>query len=103
MSGGPVFNSSGDLCGLICGGLSPEEANGEWTGYVSSLWPLMGTLLDLRIKGFPEGYCYPFRKLAQLGLVNVLNLDQIKVEIDSNQQVRVGLKKESPSEDGPSV
>lgn len=95
MSGGPVFNSRGELCGLIWGGLPPEGEGLDHASYVSTLWPFMGTMMNLRLKGFPAGYYYPLRKLAQLGLINVLNLDQIRVEFDSHnvEWPRVGLRK----------
>ncbi len=94
MSGGPVFNDRGELCGLVCSGPPPENDNAEWISYAVSLWPLMGTLLDIQLEGFPQGYSYPFRKLAQLGYVKALNLDCVALAVESDHSVRVGLKKE---------
>ncbi len=41
MSGGPVFNDSGKLCGIICSNLPPLEADEEHISYVALIWPSM--------------------------------------------------------------
>jgi hypothetical protein len=48
MSGGPVFDESGRLCGIICSSFpstSPEE---EHASYVATLWPATGIPLDVK-------------------------------------------------------
>lgn len=42
MSGGPVFNSAGDLCGIVCSSLPADDQNDEHVSYVTALWPMLG-------------------------------------------------------------
>jgi Trypsin-like peptidase domain len=56
MSGGPVFNDQGELCGLICSG---GETEADYYSHVVTLWPSMATVLDLDREGFPKGQSYP--------------------------------------------
>lgn len=46
MSGGPVFNSSGNLCGIICSSLPADSEDSEHVSYVTTLWPMLGFLID---------------------------------------------------------
>lgn len=46
MSGGPLFNDRGWVCGLICSSLPPEDGHGEHISYGVALWPAMATLID---------------------------------------------------------
>jgi Trypsin-like peptidase domain len=94
MSGGPVFNEKGELCGIICSGIAPFDDTEEWASYVSSLWPIMGILVDVPIEGYPADYAYPLRKLARHGYIPTVGLDRVLVTLDSNNEVRVGLRKE---------
>jgi hypothetical protein len=94
MSGGPVFNEKGELCGIICSGLAPFDETEEWASYVASLWPIMGIVVDVPIKGYPEEYAYPLRKFARHGYFPTIGLDRVRVELDPNNVVRVGLRKE---------
>lgn len=43
MSGGPVFNSRGHCCGVICS--SREIPGARHVSYASTLWPAIGTVL----------------------------------------------------------
>lgn len=46
MSGGPVFNEAGELCGLVCACMPPGEPGGDHVSYVTSLWPMLAIELD---------------------------------------------------------
>jgi hypothetical protein len=49
MSGGPVFDESGAICGLVCSGHKPaDDEDGEPISYASTLWPLFQ--LDTGVK-----------------------------------------------------
>jgi hypothetical protein len=39
MSGGPVMNEAGDVCGVVCGKLDGTP----WTSFVAAIWPALGT------------------------------------------------------------
>jgi len=47
MSGGPIFNQAGELCGLVCSGGSGDEDVPISNGVV--LWPMAGIRIDHRI------------------------------------------------------
>jgi V8-like Glu-specific endopeptidase len=69
MSGGPVFNESGLVCGIICSNLPPAEADGEHVSYCASLWPGMATVIDMNRQGFEPGVQYPVLDLAKDGFL----------------------------------
>jgi len=77
MSGGPVFDAKGRLCGLICKGwdLLPGEPP---ISYASALWPLMATEIDLNRTGFPKGSSYPILELARDGFIEAEGWDQVR-------------------------
>lgn len=81
MSGGPVFNNQGRLCGIICSSLPASSDGDEHCSYVATLWPLMGVGLD--INPSPYGVLdqpYPFLDLARKGIVDVRNLESVSVQ-----------------------
>ena len=46
MSGGPVFNDQGALCGIISSNLPPSSDGEPHVSYVATLWPIAGTIID---------------------------------------------------------
>ena len=47
MSGGPVVNANGFVCGVIWSSLGRNPNSEEHTSYVSMLWPVMGAKIDV--------------------------------------------------------
>jgi hypothetical protein len=47
MSGGPIFNDQGLLCGLICSGAETET---DYYSHVTTLWPSMATVVSRTAK-----------------------------------------------------
>jgi len=66
MSGGPVFNSDGRICGMVSRGMTFGEDSVSWA---SSIWPAMG----IQIHGAS------LYELAQSQLVRVEDLECVKV------------------------
>jgi hypothetical protein len=91
MSGGPVFNEGGEVCGLVCSGIAPFDAEEGHTSYVTTLWPSLGTLIDLNRLGHPAGERYPVLELARGGQMVVCNWERIAVEWDEDGSCRVSL------------
>ena len=58
MSGGPLFNQAGSLCGLICSTYPAFSADEDHAWYAVSLWPAMATPIDLDRRGHPQGVWY---------------------------------------------
>jgi len=82
MSGGPVFDSKGYLCGIICSNLPPNNKSEEHISYVASLWPLMGTEINLNRKGHPSDINYPLLELAQDGIIRANDWEKISLSKD---------------------
>jgi hypothetical protein len=48
MSGGPVFNESGHVCGVTCSSLPPMQDSGH-VSFASLIWPSLGTSLEIAV------------------------------------------------------
>jgi hypothetical protein len=94
MSGGPVFNENGELCGIISSAYEPYEKGDQWASFVSSLWPLMGLQLDIPIQGNELMNAYLLADLANAKYIRTLNLDKVLIERNEDGSVnRVGFRK----------
>jgi len=81
MSGGPIFNDNGELCGIIsCSSSMPEEDFHD--SYVASLWPAMATQIDINRDGFEPSLSYPVIELAKNGLIHAKNWEKVKINRD---------------------
>ena len=49
MSGGPVINQQGNVCGIICSSLPGDELNPQHISYASLIWPAFGTPMEIEI------------------------------------------------------
>ena len=78
MSGGPVFNDNGHMCGIICSNIPPYSKDEEHISYVASLWPLMATTISANRKGnYPREIHYPVYDLAKDSIIHTKNLDKV--------------------------
>lgn len=52
MSGGPVFNEKGNVCGVICSGVETVETqeNTDCISYASLIWPSLATPISINFK-----------------------------------------------------
>jgi hypothetical protein len=79
MSGGPVFDETGALCGIVCANLQGSHLDGEPVSYVSTLWPLFRLVLSAdRGDKHPRGVQYPAIELARGGLIGVTDLPRLE-------------------------
>jgi hypothetical protein len=88
MSGGPVFNPNGQVCGIICSNIPPFTDKEDHISYVTSLWPMMNTLVDLDWKGCPANSPYPALELAKLGYIHVVNWERVTI-LDNGIDIRI--------------
>jgi hypothetical protein len=94
MSGGPIFNEIGQLCGIICSSFPPIEGETENVSFVTSLWPSMGTMIDLDREGLQAGTYYPVLELAKQKVIRAVNWERIILIKDSSGAIQqVGLRK----------
>lgn len=91
MSGGPIFNSSGRLCGLVASGGSSESDGLPSAGAL--LWPAMAHHLPGSYFGKHDPQ-YPLYRAAKDGVFKTRNLERVKVVFKGNGTVdRVHLLK----------
>lgn len=69
MSGGPVFDQRGNICGMICTNLPPEKEDQDHISHVSLLYPLMGIYDPVRDLTVME--------IADLGEINLLGRNRV--------------------------
>jgi hypothetical protein len=71
MSGGPVFDEKGALCGIISGSLFPGDGDEEPISYVCMLWPLLRLLISVnRGPRYPRDVKYPIAHLVRDGQIH---------------------------------
>lgn len=76
MSGGPVFNDDGKLCGLISTGI--QYGNNEYEANVITLWPMLGTIISAnRGKNYPQNIQYPIMDLAKDNIINAVGWEKV--------------------------
>ena len=78
MSGGPVFNDNGELCGLICSTLEPLSIHEPHVSYVTLLSPILKTLIDIPYKELDKGGIYPVMKLIEYNIIHAKGYKSIK-------------------------
>jgi hypothetical protein len=85
MSGGPVFNAAGAICGVIHSSFGQPLEGEEHISFVSTLWLSVGTLIDLEWKDrYPAGTRYPVLELMQAGLIPAANVDRVRIMLGPN-------------------
>lgn len=94
MSGGPVFNEKGRLCGIICSSLPPTSEAEEHVSYATTLWPLMGIEVDASLPGQAGEQRFPAIELAKRGIIHAHGHDRVFVQ-KGEFSVTVGLLKEA--------
>lgn len=77
MSGGPVFDESGKLVGIICGSLQSSDLE-ETISYVAAIWPALRILIQGKKAGHPKPeQLYPAVDLAIDGILSVSDLSEL--------------------------
>jgi hypothetical protein len=79
MSGGPIFNEAGELCGLVCSGGSGDEDVPISSGVV--LWPMVGIRIDHRIPSVITQPPYTILELAKVGLMDVPDWQYVETHV----------------------
>lgn len=77
MSGGPIFNEVGDLCGLICSGYDDAPI-----AYGAVLWPMVGIRIDHRIPCVISAPPYTILELAKAGIMDVRNWQYVETNVE---------------------
>lgn len=78
MSGGPVFDETGSLCGIVCANTEGAHFDGEPISYVSTLWPIFRAIISAnRGPKYPRNMPYPVIELARDGQIQVSDLRRL--------------------------
>ncbi len=94
MSGEPVFNEAGHVCGIMCSNMPPDAEDGEHVSYVSTLWPCMGTMVDVPWQDrYPPGATYPVYEMAKAGIITARNLDSVSVVVHADGRQTVACRR----------
>ena len=80
MSGAPVFNESGHVCGIVCSSLAPESEAQEHASYISSLWPLLAIPINAPWQRYAAGESFPLYEYAQAGVIDTIGLEHVTRE-----------------------
>jgi S1-C subfamily serine protease len=86
MSGGPVFNEKGELCGLVCKSMPPYPPDEEHVSYVTMLWPMLATMLDVPRIGSPLGR-YAAIELARSGAIVARQWERVSLTYAGDGEV----------------
>ena len=83
MSGGPVLDDQGHVCGIIGTGLSPEVEGVEHYSHASTLWPVMGTMVSFPWEDrYPRGTSFPLYEFAKAGFIDTRHLGHVSVSVN---------------------
>lgn len=86
MSGGPVFNEGGQLCGLVCACMPPSEPGEPYVSYVTMLWPMLAIEMDVPRDGHPVGM-YPVLEMVRGGSLEALGWEAIELAFNEDGRV----------------
>lgn len=78
MSGGPVFEETGCLCGIVCSSIAGSHLDGEPVSYVSSLWPIFPLGVDADRQGKRSDVMHPLIEVARGGVIRVPDLPRLE-------------------------
>lgn len=90
MSGGPIFNSEGRVCGIVCSGTNTEPGIPP-ISYGALLWPLLGVELDMRYENVQLPPSYEALQLARSGLIQMQGWERVSIHHgeDGERRTRV--------------
>jgi hypothetical protein len=87
MSGGPVFNKAGYVCGIVCSSMFPTEDNPRYISHVSLLWPAMAQPVDVSYIDGEPSHLVSLYELALKKMIEVSDgLDRIFFKKSDNSE-----------------
>lgn len=84
MSGGPVFNEDGCVCGVVCSSFPALNADESHVSYVSTLWPIIGTMIDATESSASGASYYPLHDLFKSGAIYTSDLDHVELVVNES-------------------
>lgn len=86
MSGGPLINDRGEVCGLVCSSLVGDPAGGDMS-YATTIWPSVATFVHYDLTGRPSEIPHRVLSLAQAGVFRILHLDRLDLVEEQGQAI----------------
>ena len=77
MSGGPIFNQAGELCGLVCSGYDHAPV-----AYGVVLWPIVGIRIDHNLPGVLSEGPHTILEMARSGLLRVIGWEFVDANVE---------------------
>jgi hypothetical protein len=94
MSGGPILNERGGVCGVICSSLPADESSPEHISYGSLIWPAFGTPIEVERpeQGSTMTTVYDLAKEGHVAVDETFDSLQIKIQPDGSRTVAISTK-----------
>lgn len=93
MSGGPIFNGSGNVVGVICSSYDQIEGQLGYSSYASLIWPTLGTPIKISVRnGFEIINSVNPYQLIQMGYVKsdeTINNVSVQKVTDKISDIRI--------------
>ncbi len=94
MSGGPIFNQKGYICGVICSSLPPFCDDEQHVSYGSLIWPSMGSSVDVIVDEGNEPERLQIHTLVERGNIKVDgSFRDIRVQRQSDGTINISIQK----------
>ncbi len=78
MSGGPIFNDAGEVCGLVCSSLLQPSSDGH-ISFAVCPWPSMATFIHVGLDGRVAEHPVRVLDLARAGILNVRGAEKLSI------------------------
>jgi hypothetical protein len=81
MSGGPIFNETGEICGLVCSGYDDAPV-----AYGVVLWPMTGIRIEHSVSKVSSERPYTILELARAGIMRVIGWEYVESNVESFEE-----------------
>ena len=81
MSGGPIFNEAGEICGLVCSGYDDAPV-----AYGVVLWPMTGIRIDHSVPRVVSEGPYTILELARADIMRVIGWEYVESNVESFEE-----------------
>jgi hypothetical protein len=81
MSGGPIFNEAGEICGLVCSGYDDAPI-----AYGVVLWPMTGIRIEHSVSKVSSERPYTILELARAGIMRAIGWEYVESNVESFEE-----------------
>lgn len=92
MSGGPIMNEQGSVCGVICSSFPLVEDNPEYISYASLIWPVLGTSIEVATsEGAPSEMLLVYDLIEKGYVLADETVSKVKVDLKPSGKRKVSI------------